>query len=528
MSNIINKIFNSGKRNTKQSGYLQTVSQIGEPFEVKHNVHVGFNIATGKIEGLPEPWLCLINGSNITPQEQAKNPQAVINALKLLTHNMSHENKYLANQDMINNELQEIEETWPRSKESSKVLLDDDDDQQEHQPKHNKHSEPTSTTNGQHYHEPGKHSESKANYRRSNEENKPSRDVNFNEKAHSNDANNNNNNNNFSHAKVPPSPPVNVNIPSANDVPAKPQLRKRTPKTKQMSETEIKQALKEIVNPGNPRIRYKLLKKIGSGASGTVFTALDQETREKVAIKTMNLAQQPKSELIIREICVMKENRHPNLVNFLDSYLVDNDLWVVMEYLEGGPLTDVLTETIMREGQIAAILLEIVKAISFLHSKGIIHRDIKSDNILLGMDGTVKVTDFGFCAQVLPEEKRETMVGTPYWMAPEVVTRKKYGDKVDIWSLGIMVIEMIEGEPPYINETPLKALYLIASNGKPEVKNKTGISAELADFLDKCLMIDVETRSSAEELLTHEFLNKAEDLSTIVPLIKTVKKLLNK
>lgn len=137
MSNIINKIFNTGKRNTKQSGYPQTVSQIGEPFEVRHNVHVGFNIATGKIEGLPEPWLCLINGSNITPQEQAKNPQAVINALKLLTHNMSHENKYLANQDMINNELQEIEDAWPRSKESSKVLLDDDDDQQE-QPKHSK------------------------------------------------------------------------------------------------------------------------------------------------------------------------------------------------------------------------------------------------------------------------------------------------------------------------------------------------------------------------------------------------------
>lgn len=188
--------------------------------------------------------------------------------------------------------------------------------------------------------------------------------MNFNEKPHSNDANNN-----FKNAKVPPSPPVNVNIPLTNETPSKPQLRKRQPKTKQMSETEIKQALKEIVNPGNPRIRYKLLKKIGSGASGTVFTALDQETREKVAIKTMNLAQQPKSELIIREICVMKENRHPNLVNFLDSYLVDNDLWVVMEYLEGGPLTDVLTETIMREGQIAAILLEIVKAISFLHSK---------------------------------------------------------------------------------------------------------------------------------------------------------------
>ena len=149
----------------------------------------------------------------------------------------------------------------------------------------------------------------------------------------------------------------------------KPMLRKRQPKLKQMSETEIKCTLKEIVNPGNPRIKYKLLKKIGSGASGTVYTALDQETREKVAVKTMNLAQQPKPELIIREIRVMKENRHPNLVNFLDSYLVDNDLWVIMEYLEGGPLTDVLTETIMREGQIAAILVEIIKAIEFLHEK---------------------------------------------------------------------------------------------------------------------------------------------------------------
>ncbi|KAJ6215407.1 hypothetical protein RDWZM_009907 [Blomia tropicalis] len=128
MSNLINKIF-TNKRNTKQSGTPQPVSEIGAPFEVRHNVHVGYNSTTGKIEGLPAPWLSLINGSNITPHEQAKNPEAVINALKLVTYNMTknQQNKYLANQDLINSELDEIADTWPRSKESSRVLLDDDE-----------------------------------------------------------------------------------------------------------------------------------------------------------------------------------------------------------------------------------------------------------------------------------------------------------------------------------------------------------------------------------------------------------------
>ncbi|AEO58038.1 hypothetical protein MYCTH_2305012 [Thermothelomyces thermophilus ATCC 42464] len=315
-----------------------------------------------------------------------------------------------------------------------------------------------------------------------------------------------------------------------------PSERKQDVRMSTMSENEVMAKLREVVSRDDPNRLYAKQKKIGQGASGSVYVAKvmgqrpgvpvnpkTRSTSDRVAIKQMDLAHQPRKELIVNEILVMRENKHPNIVNFLDAFLMDNDkeLWVVMEYMEGGALTDVIENNpVITEEQISTICLETCQGLEHLHSQNIIHRDIKSDNVLLDARGNVKITDFGFCAKLTESKsKRATMVGTPYWMAPEVVKQKEYGPKVDIWSLGIMAIEMIESEPPYLNEEPLKALYLIATNGTPRLKKPEKLSKELKAFLSVCLCVDVKSRASAQELLNHEFLKHGCPLASLADLL---------
>jgi protein-serine/threonine kinase len=303
----------------------------------------------------------------------------------------------------------------------------------------------------------------------------------------------------------------------------KPPNRPADKRISTMTEAQIMAKLRSVVINANPTPYFQVLSKAGEGASGCVYLARSKRLNGQcIAIKKIDLTKQSRKELIVNEILVMKDSQHPNIVNFIEAYLNGpSDLWVIMEYMEGGSLTDVIdNNSKITEEQISCICYETTKGLQHLHKKNFIHRDIKSDNVLLDAYGNVKITDFGFCAKLTSEKsKRATMVGTPYWMAPEVVRQKEYDEKVDVWSLGIMTIEMIEGEPPYLNEEPLKALYLIASNGTPTLKHPELLSNDIMDFLTVCLCVEVKFRATTDNLLSHKFFKKACATSQLANLL---------
>ncbi|XP_063278727.1 serine/threonine-protein kinase PAK 3-like [Prinia subflava] len=282
--------------------------------------------------------------------------------------------------------------------------------------------------------------------------------------------------------------------------------------------------LRSIVSLGEPRSKYTLLEELGRGSFGAVYKALNASTGQEVAIKKMSLQEEMSEEVAVNEILVMRDNRNPNIVTYLDSYLVDAEVWLAMEFMDGGTLFDVLTAVYLEEGQIGAVCRECLQGLHFLHSRQVIHRDVKSGNVLVGMDSSVKLADFGLCAQLSPERSKcSSRVGTPSWMAPEVVRGEAYGPKVDIWSLGIMGLEMVEGEAPYEREPRLRVFELIERNGPPKLQNPRHHSALLRDFLRCCLQADEDGRWSAQELLQHPFVTSGEPASSLAALIISAK-----
>ncbi|XP_071835122.1 serine/threonine-protein kinase PAK 4-like isoform X2 [Apostichopus japonicus] len=283
-----------------------------------------------------------------------------------------------------------------------------------------------------------------------------------------------------------------------------------------VSHEQFRSALQTVVSQGDPTLSLEKFVKIGEGSTGIVCIATERSTGRQVAVKKMDLRKQQRRELLFNEVVIMRDYKHANIVEMYDSFLVGDELWVVMEFLEGGALTDIVTRARMGEEEIAYVCHTILKALAFLHSQGVIHRDIKSDSILLTHEGRVKLSDFGFCAQVSADlQRRKSLVGTPYWMAPEVISRLPYGPEVDIWSLGIMVMEMVDSEPPFFNEPPLQAMRRIRDMPPPKLKNSHGVSPRLLGFLECMLVRDPSQRSSALELLEHPFLKQCRPDSSL-------------
>lgn len=313
-------------------------------------------------------------------------------------------------------------------------------------------------------------------------------------------------------------------LPGGASIPA-PQLPKPLPKGDDIHVA----TLDELVKKENPLKQFCSITKIGEGTFGEVFVGTDRRSLEKVAIKKMDLNDNYEEDLIT-EIQMMQSSKHDNIVRYMDSYKWGEDLWVVMEYMGGGSLTEILEQfkhIRMTEEQIALICFECLKALEYIHTNHRIHRDIKSDNVLLTNEGEIKLADFGYTVQLTQKkDKRNTTIGTPYWEAPEVITGDMYDTKVDIWSLGIMAMEMAEGEPPYMDLPPLTALRLIVVDGIPPLPSAKW-SPEMRDFVNQCLMIKVEQRGSASNLLRHDFLRKAcskEEISRVIKKVRNLKK----
>jgi len=261
----------------------------------------------------------------------------------------------------------------------------------------------------------------------------------------------------------------------------------------------------------DPETEFDLIELVGQGNYGRVYKAIHKKTGKIYSAKIAYIEKANEIESFKKEINILSQCNNQYIVHYYGSYIKGHQIWIILEFCDGGSLYELIKilPRNLNEEEIASLIYMILKGLIFLHENKKIHRDVKSENILLTHEGIAKLADFGVSTQLMHSfSKKITKIGTPFYMSPEVIMQNKYDYKCDIWSLGITSIEMAEGEPPFSKVKGYWVLKKIITHPPKGLKNKEKWSKEFNDFIEKCLIYEPEKRPSAKELLDHPFIIK--------------------